>query len=178
MSNANKDVWAALTSQRACRHFTADPVPSTLIDEVLNIARWTGSARNRQPWRFAVVTSSPVRQQLSRLGRYAQHVAHAPAVIAVASDPVSGGADTEFDIGRACQNITTAATIQSLGSCPATLHPAENARAAAQLLGLDGPWECRHAVSLGYPAAAPAGTSAIPAGRRPIEELVIPVPDG
>lgn len=166
-----------LAAQRATRHFTSDTVADELLDEIVRTARWTGSARNGQPWRFAVVTAPAVQQQLARLGRYAQHLAQAPVVIAVAADPVAGGSDTEFDIGRVCQNIALAAAAHGLGTCPATLHPLENAHTAAQLLGLAPPWECRHALSLGYPAPPPSGHSAIPTGRRRAAELVIRVSD-
>lgn len=177
MDDATRQVLGILRAQRAQRHFTSEAVPEDALDEILRVARWTGSARNRQPWCFAAVTAGGARRRLSELGHYAQHLAHAPVVIAALADPTAGGTDTEFDMGRACQNIALAASAQGLGSCPATLHPAEHAQTAAAVLGLDPPWECRHAISLGFPARTPTGRSAIPAGRQPAENTVLYIRD-
>lgn len=160
---------------RATRHFLPDPVPAGDIDAMIEAARWTGSARNRQPWRFAVVTRPALRADLARLGAYAQHLAGAPLVIGVAVDESSGG-DAHFDAGRAAQVLMDAAAGLGYGTCPATLFPVANAERAAGLVGLAPPWRLRWALSVGRPAPTPAaaGTrSAIPTGRLPLEEIVV-----
>jgi nitroreductase len=55
------DFFAVARSQRACRAFTADPVPDSLIGKVLDAATYAPSAENRQPWEFVVVRD-PVRR--------------------------------------------------------------------------------------------------------------------
>lgn len=140
---------------------------------MLEAARWTGSARNRQPWRFVVVRDEGLRRALSRCGAYAQHLAGAPAVVALAVDERSG-ADAHFDMGRAAQSLMTAAGERGYGTCPATLFPDEMVHRAGALLGVAPPWRVRWAVSVGRPAAAPepAGARpAIPRGRLPLSEL-------
>jgi nitroreductase len=59
------DFFTVATSQRACRAFTDDPVPDSLIGKVLDAATYAPSAENRQPWEFVVVRD-PVRR--SRIG--------------------------------------------------------------------------------------------------------------
>jgi nitroreductase len=139
----------------------------------LEVGRWTGSARNHQPWRFAVVRDSLVRERLSQLGQYAQHLTTAPVIIVVLADPTLGRSDVEFDVGRLCQNLVLAASAQGLGSCPVTLHPENNATTAARLVGLDSPWRAGHVVAVGHSAPRPRGRSAIATGRRPIDELIV-----
>jgi nitroreductase len=157
---------------RATRWFTGTPVPEEDVVRVLEAARWTGSARNRQPWRFVVVTDSRLRGELSLLGGYAGHLAGAPVVVLLAVDHAAGGEDAEFDAGRAAQSLMLAAHRLGLGSCPASFFPADNAERAAWLAGVEAPWKVRTAISLGYPAPAPRGRSAIPTGRLPLDRLV------
>ncbi|HEY3681889.1 MAG TPA: nitroreductase family protein [Streptosporangiaceae bacterium] len=167
---ARSDALAALRGQRATRWFTAEPVADDLVTSVLEAARWTGSARNRQPWRFAVVTAAGVRTGLARLGAYAGHLAGAPVVIGLAAD--ARFADAEFDAGRAAQTLMLAADALGLGTCPATFFPEANAAAATRLTGFAPPWRVRTAIALGHPAPAPPdGTRAVPAGRLPLAEL-------
>ena len=49
------DPVAFLKPLRAVRSFERKPVSQETLDDVLEVARWSGSARNRQPWEFLVV---------------------------------------------------------------------------------------------------------------------------
>ncbi|GAA4523916.1 nitroreductase family protein [Amycolatopsis samaneae] len=158
-------------SLRATRFFRDEPVARADIEAMVDVARWTGSARNRQPWCFVAVHDRQTREALSRLGRYAGVLAVAPVALLLLSD-TEAGEDTEFDIGRVCQSLLLAAHARALGSCPVTLYPAANADAAARLVGRPAPWRAGHAIALGRPAAAPGGRSAIPTGRKPVAELL------
>jgi len=40
---------------RSVRSFRPDPVPDEYLTAILEVARWTGSGSNRQPWTFVVV---------------------------------------------------------------------------------------------------------------------------
>ncbi len=154
------------------RHFLPHPVPRVTIEEIIEVARWTGSARNRQPWRFVAVTDPAIREQLSRLGDYALLLARAPLVLALLSHD-DGFADTEFDLGRIAQSICLAAHQRGLGTCLTTLHPDDNVRAAAEPLGAGPGWFPRHAIAVGYTDAENHRTpTAIPVGRLPVRELL------
>lgn len=160
-----------LTTQHATRWYADRSVSDALVSRVLDAARHTGSARNRQPWRFAVVTSEDVRARLARLGAYAHHLASAPVVIALGVD--ARHADAEFDAGRVAQTLMLAAHALGLGTCPATFFPDANVTVATTLTGFAPPWRVRTAIALGHPAPPPprTGRSAIPAGRLPLAEL-------
>ena len=49
---------------RTVRRFTDQAVPQAVLDDLLSVARWSGSASNRQPWVFVVVRE---RETLRRL---------------------------------------------------------------------------------------------------------------
>ncbi|MBF6240565.1 nitroreductase family protein [Nocardia otitidiscaviarum] len=159
-----------LRALRAVRHYRPDPVPRESVERIVEAARWTGSARNRQPWRFVAVTDAALRVELSRCGAYAVHLAAAPVVLVLAS-VANEFSDTLFDMGRVAQSVCLAARELGLGSCPTTFHPAENVSRVAALLGLPDAWLPRHAVAMGYPAAAPS-PSAVPTGRLSTAELL------
>lgn len=47
------------------RRFKPDPVPESVIRNILATATFAPSAHNRQPWRFAVVKTPSVKQKLA-----------------------------------------------------------------------------------------------------------------
>ncbi|GAB3565150.1 nitroreductase family protein [Amycolatopsis endophytica] len=154
----------------ATRVFDGRPVPREVVESLVEAARWTGSARNRQPWRFVSVTGADARRALARLGQYALPLAAAPVALVLLSDS-SAGRDTEFDLGRVCQTLVFAAHSAGLGSCPVSLYPEGNAAEAAALCGYGPPWLAHHALALGWPGQAPRGRAAIPTGRKSLPEL-------
>jgi len=163
----------ALASLRATRRFTSRPVDPADIDRIMDVARWTGSARNRQPWRLITLETPSDLTALSRLGAYALHVRDCPLAVLIAIDRERGGADAEFDAGRLAQNVLLAAQALGLGSCPVTVFPAANFEAATALAGLSPPWAVRTAIALGHPdpSPGPTGRPAIPLGRMSPEQL-------
>ena len=65
-----------------CHHFFTDkPVPQAAIDDLLTVARWSGSARNFQPWTFVVVRDRDTLRRLAMLQGYVTHLAGADLAI-------------------------------------------------------------------------------------------------
>ena len=162
---------------RAVRRFAAQPIPAAVLQDLLEVARWTGSAKNTQPWEVVVVTDRQRLVQLAGCGQYAEHLTGAPLAIAL----VMHHATQAFDAGRLAQNIMVAAWTHGVGSCIASLFPDENERQAKALLGVPTERSMQTAISLGYPAdaaalrlrSAPPGTRAtVPTGRKALDELV------
>jgi coenzyme F420-0:L-glutamate ligase/coenzyme F420-1:gamma-L-glutamate ligase len=54
-----------LRTRRSIRRFKTDPVPDSVIQDILSTATYAPSAHNRQPWRFVVITSPLVKGQLA-----------------------------------------------------------------------------------------------------------------
>lgn len=61
----NRDIRAIILSRRSVRRYENRPVPRAVLEDVLNAAIWAPSAHNRQPWRFAMITSPDVRGRLA-----------------------------------------------------------------------------------------------------------------
>jgi F420 biosynthesis protein FbiB-like protein len=59
------DLHTFLRTRRSIRRFKPDPVPDSVINNILTTATVAPSAHNRQPWRFCVVTDPPVKQKLA-----------------------------------------------------------------------------------------------------------------
>ena len=56
------DVYEAVTSRRAVRGFTDQPVPREVLERVLSAAAWSPSGSDLQPWHIYVVTGAPLAQ--------------------------------------------------------------------------------------------------------------------
>jgi nitroreductase len=60
------------------RALTTDPVPRSVIYDVLDAARFAPSGGNRQGWRVIVVTDTELRRRLGELYRTSWYTLHAP----------------------------------------------------------------------------------------------------
>jgi nitroreductase len=54
------EVYEAVTSRRAVRGFTDQPVPKEVLERVLSAAAWAPSGSNLQPWHIYVLTGDPL----------------------------------------------------------------------------------------------------------------------
>lgn len=59
------DLHAFLRNRRSIRRFKPEPVPASVLTAILKTATYAPSAHNRQPWRFAVVTDSFIKENLA-----------------------------------------------------------------------------------------------------------------
>ncbi|MEV6130280.1 nitroreductase [Streptomyces violaceusniger] len=62
------DVYEAVTSRRAVRGFTDQPVPREVLERVLSAAAWAPSGSNIQPWHVYVLTGEPLAELKKRAG--------------------------------------------------------------------------------------------------------------
>lgn len=49
------EVTELIKDVRQARQYSPEPVSDERLDELLEIARWTGSGGNMQPWHFIVI---------------------------------------------------------------------------------------------------------------------------
>ncbi|HEX9095301.1 MAG TPA: nitroreductase family protein [Candidatus Dormibacteraeota bacterium] len=163
-----------IKSLRSVRLFSEREIPDEVLLDVLDAGRWTGSAKNNQPWDLIVVTNRQNLAALASCGRYAGHLATATLAIAL----VMGGDDASslIDEGRLMQNLMLAAWAHGVGSCIASIYPQENEDRARALLGIPHDRHLRTMLSVGYPAGPQAlrlpENAPIPRGRRPLAEIV------
>ena len=162
-------VTRQLRGLRQTRRFTDQPVPEEIVADILEVARWTGSSKNTQPWHFIVVTDPVTRQLMAESGEYAGFLAGAPLVIAIAMQgrrPRSG----TYDEGRVSERIMLAADAHGLGAGTGWFAPGAERIDAA--LGLPEGMSVIQAIGIGYPADADQRARSVRGGRRPLDEVV------
>lgn len=193
---AELDLFEALFTQRAIRHYRSDPVPEGLIWQCLDAAIRAPSGTNRQPWEFFVLQDPAVKAKaaaLYREARYlragrktsydftekgyqesgyadylADHIHEAPAIVIFGVDVDRSALPTGHyaSIFPAVQNFFLAARGLGLGTCMATVFRHRENEFRA-LLGIPDNIELVALTPLGYPQ----GRGFLPSLRRPIEEV-------
>lgn len=158
---------------RQIRQYQPDPVPEALIDELLHIARWTGSSRNTQPWHFIVIDDKDELRQLSALRTPINWLASAPLAIAIVLDGTGGVESEAYDEGRVTERIMIGARILGLGSGVAWFLEDDKEAEAKRILGVPPGRELRSVVAIGYPITSkdPRPNPA-QGGRKSLAEIV------
>lgn len=171
-SLSNQSAIRAMKHVRQARQFHDRPVPDELLAELLDVARWSGSAVNWQPWHFVVIRNPQQRERISQISDRIGWVAKAPLLIAVVMDGKK--AITEyFDEGRVTERILLAAHLMGLGGGTAWFdEPDQQAQGRANL-GVPEGRVVKSVIALGYPTTIKDPRSGSkPAGRKPLSELV------
>jgi nitroreductase len=160
------DAYLAIVSKRDTRRYADTPVPDDVVGRILEAGRVTGSASNRQPWRFLIVESADRRERLADAVYEPSNIRGAQLVIAIVGE-------RPFDLGRCVQNMMLAAWNDGVASCPNGIADKE---VACEALGLEEP--PINVLSFGYPARQPPAESrtaeewSARANRRPVAESV------
>jgi len=149
------EVLAWLKTRRSIRRFAEMEIPRQKIEALLETAIWAPSAHNRQPWRFAVVSSQITRQKLAeamgevfyadllsegmpadqarqKATRSIQHIQAAPVAIVLCLDQ----SDMDVYPDRRRQELETIMAIQSVALAGGQLLLAAHAE------GLGAYWNC------------------------------------
>jgi nitroreductase len=164
-------VLRTLRRTRQTRQFTEEPVDDDAIRAILEVARWTGSGANRQPWTFVIVRDAAERQRIAELAAHASHVAGAPIAIAIVMNGAAPQWD-DYDEGRVAERMLIAATALGLGGGIGLVNGPERTQVGA-LLDVRPPAYIRTMISLGHPSEAALKRHSGPAtGRRPLAELI------
>ena len=175
------DLFTALHTRRSIRRYTGQPVPLDWIDQLLEAATRAPSSHNSQPWRFAVITTSNVKEQLSdRMGarlsadrlreadrieeierdvaRSRERITSAPAIIIACLSTIDLNDHHERlmaiqSVAAAIQNLLLVAHYMGLGACwmAAPMYCPDVVR---EVLQLPDDWEAQALITIGYPADA------------------------
>ena len=154
------------------RMYTPEQVPDDVVNELLELARWTGSSRNSQPWHFIVVRDTAVLRKIASLRPNINWAAEAPVSIAIVLDGAAPASEA-YDEGRVTERLLTGATLLGYGGGVAAFGGPGHEAEAKRTLGIPEDKAAHQIVMIGRPASIgdprPYGPKR---GRRPLVELV------
>ena len=155
MSTHPSERLRLLRRTRQVREFTSEPVAPEALDAIADVARWTGSSRNTQPWRFIVVTDPATIREIAEVGvpqtRALRSATAALAIVLPADD--DHDISLAYDDGRVAERVLIAAGLLDLAGGIAWVR-ADVREAIGGLLSLPAEWYVRTIVALGHPTDA------------------------
>lgn len=170
LANAS-EVTQAMNKVRQARQYKPDPVSDDVINQLLEIARWTGSSRNTQPWHFIAITDKGILKQLSELRTPINWLAEAPLGIAIVLDGKAEVSEA-YDEGRVTERLMIGAHVLGLGGGVAWYGDDALQAKAKEILNIPAEMTARSVVAIGYPKSIkdPRPNPSEP-GRHPLSEI-------
>ena len=156
------------------REFTDEPIDEADLDLLADVARWSGSSANTQPWRFIVIREAATLRAIAAAGMpQTRSLRTATAAIAIALPEEKGQAVSHaYDEGRAAERILVGATMLGLGAGIAWILAAVR-ETVGELLHVPAEWRVRTVVALGHPTEAARRPKSSPGqARLPRDEVV------
>lgn len=172
MSLGHPDAIRALRAVRQNREYTDQPVSQEDLAKLLEVARWSGSSQNTQPWHFIVITDKDALRTIGEQRPNIGWVGESPLAIALVlngSNPPS----EYYDEGRVTERLLIAARELGLGAGTAWIGDEPQQTAIKTLLGVPQDRILRSVVVIGHPQ--PGATHKLgrtTSGRKPLEEVV------
>lgn len=168
------DVVRPLLRARQIREFTDEPVSDADLHALTEVARWSGSSQNQQPWRFLVVRDTEKLRRIAAAGlpqTRALQTAAAGLVIVLANEHGRRVIDA-YDDGRAAERVLVAAGLLGLGAGITFVRDDVQA-AVREILGLPEDRRVETIVALGHPTEAARRPKSAPGqARLPREQTV------
>lgn len=157
----------AMQKRRSIRKFSAEPVPVSVLKEIVEVARLYPSGGNLQPVRFAIVHAKTLTDAVFEDLKWAMYLPgytiaenERPTAYVVLLRDENIKKKCDYDIGAASTMVMVAAVDKGLASCPIGNFPVQKLRG---LLGLSEDLNPELVIALGYPAqesqVAPMGDS-------------------
>jgi len=165
-----KSALAAIRRVSQIRQYTSDPVPDDVVEQLLELARWTGSSRNGQPWHFIVVRDRDKLRKIGALRPNINWVADVPLGIAIVLD--GGGVSETYDEGRLTERLLTGATMLGYGGGVAWFGEPQHQAEAKRVLGIPDERTARQIVTIGRARSKEDPRPMARArGRKPLSEV-------
>lgn len=119
------DLLPEIANRRSIRQFSEKPLDRAALDRILDAGRRAPSAKNRQAWRFVVVTDRDTRLRIQEAAYGQEYVGDAGAVIALCTTNIdytmpNGQLSYPIDLGIAGAFMMLQAEHEGLGTCPVT----------------------------------------------------------
>jgi len=160
-----------LRGLRQRRKFAGERIPHEVVQDILEVARWTGSAKNTQPWDLIVVRDRDSLRQLSESRQFAGFLAGVDVAIVIALRGNSLISEA-YDEGRISERIMLIADAYELGSGTGWFSDEEGQKQVKELLGIPADRYVHSAVGLGYPDPDADDRPPVAPGRRPLTDVV------
>jgi nitroreductase len=161
-----------LRTLRQYRRFTEELVPKEVLDDLLEVARWTGSAKNTQPWEFIVVEDREMLRRIAQAGQFSGFLEGVALAIVIVLDGRSPRTEA-YDEGRVSERLMLAARLHGLGSGTGWFGSDDAQATVRSLLGIPGERHVWSAVGFGYvQSQAPNVPAMVNRGRKPLVEIV------
>lgn len=146
------DTLEAILSRRSIRTYKPDPVPPAHLQQILEAARQSPSASNRQPWHFVVIGDQDQKERVAHLCGEQMWMAGAAYIIVAVGLPTASAKWYRVDVAIALQTLVLAANSLGYGTCwIGDYRPAE----IRDLLHLPAEMEVVACTPLGVPAVSP-----------------------
>lgn len=172
VSIANIETVRALRKVRQIREYTDEPVSQDDLNELLEVARWSGSSQNTQPWHFIVITDKDALRTIGEQRPNIGWVGDAPLAIALVLNGANPPSEY-YDEGRVTERLLIAARELGLGAGTAWIGEEPQQAAIKKLLGVPQDRILRSVVVIGHPQ--PGATHKLgrkTSGRKPLDEVV------
>ncbi len=161
-----------MNKARQTRKYLDKPVSDDDLQTLLEVARWSGSAKNVQPWHFIVIRDRDMLTKLAGLRSNIDWIADVPMAIALVFDGEHELFEA-FDQGRVFERLVIAATLLGLGAGTAWFGGEDEEAQAKTLLHVPTERALHSMVGLGYPDKQANQTPGRNYdGRKPLDELV------
>ncbi|RJS84900.1 nitroreductase [Candidatus Bathyarchaeota archaeon] len=164
------NVFDAIRTRRSIRKYLNKPVEREKLSKILEAARLSPSAANRQPWRFIVVTDQKIKEEL-RAAYDEDWFVSAPVIIVGCALPSEAWVRSDgeeywkVDLAIAMQNLILEAWELGLGTCWIGAFREDEVK---RILGIPDEVRVVALASLGYPAEEKGSVTK----RKPLEEIV------
>lgn len=158
---------------RQIRQFTDEAPTDEELAAIADVARWSGSSTNTQPWRFIVIRDRDVLLRIHEAGLpQTRSLATALAAIAIVLPDAEDAMSDAFDEGRAAERMLIGASFLGLGAGIAWVLPGIR-RLVGDLLAVPDGWFVRTLVVVGHPTDEARAPKAAPGkARLPREDVV------
>jgi len=172
MTQTDTPFISTLLKLRQSRRFLDQPIPAEIVDLLLDVARWTGSAKNTQPWEFIVVDDRDTNIALSKAGQFTGFLDNVALSIVIVL-PESPSRSVAYDEGRVSERLMLAADHLGLGSGTAWFSTPDAQETVRGLLGIPADREVWSAVGFGYiDRSQPQRASTLGGGRKSLDEII------
>jgi len=172
MTQTGSTFITTLLKLRQSRKFLDQPIPTEIVQELLEVARWTGSAKNTQPWEFVVVDDRDTNVALSKAGQFTGFLDNVALSIAIVL-PETASRSVAYDEGRVSERLMLAADHLGLGSGTAWFSTPEAQDTVRGLLDIPADRVVWSAVGFGsVDHSQPQRASTVGGGRKPLSDIV------